>query len=144
LPTAYPLEFYVTNPSNGPITTVEGDEAHDNWTFILMSVEQIKEVIYNAQKKIRDKMQAEPFNSNGSIITLRNEDDVRNIKLINVSDNKFKIGKGLWVRTPSKLAQLKTDTDNHVKTSEDWEESGNALVDDMTTRDELKIYYQAM
>ena len=54
-PVDFPLEFYVTG-STEPILSIVGSEVQEKWTFILKSVEQIKDVIYNRQKKDRYKI----------------------------------------------------------------------------------------
>lgn len=142
-PTEYPLGFYVNN-SNEPIATIEGNEVHENWAFILMDIEGIKNYIYDEQQKIRCKMQLGSFEFDGDTIVLEDRSDIDKIKLLSDNSNGYKFGRNKWKRGQGKIIQLKLAAAVHDDAAWDWEMANNDLVDVMTTEDELKIYFEAM
>lgn len=142
-PTEYPIEFYVTG-SHEPIVRVEGGEVHETWDFILKSINEIKDVIYDVQQKERAVRQKGSFPFDGGTVTLIDRSDAINIALLTDTANSYKVGKGHWITTPGKITQLKSATAAHVQDAYDWELSENLTVEALTTIDELKTYFETM
>lgn len=140
-PEEYPTEFYFKSSSE-PIVTVEDGEVQENWTFTLLSVERIKNVIYSIQEKIRWKMQLGSFEFDGSTIILEDRNDIENIKSLSGNSRGYKYGLNKWKRGQGKITQLKTAANAHQDAAFDWEMDENDAVTLLTTEDELKSYYE--
>lgn len=142
LPTEYPVEFYLKGSSE-PIISIVGSEIHENLTFVLKGIEQIKDVIYDAQKKERFVRQIGSFPFDGGTITLKDRSDARNIALLSNTIGNYKSGRNKWIKT-GKIVLLKAVTQAHVQAAFDWEMSENEIVDAFITFDELKTYFDSM
>ena len=139
-PTDYPVSFYVTG-SNEPIVSVEGDEVHENWNFILKSVEAIKDDIYDSQKLTRHKKQLGTFMVGELPVTLTDREDSMIISSLDNQPLRFKTGRNQWMTlTTPQVVALKAAHRAHVQDAYDWEMNGNAEVTALTTHDELLAY----
>ena len=140
-PTPYPVDFYVTG-SNEPIVSIEGDEVHENWLFILKSVDSIKDDIYVKHSKKRDKAEETPviyLAKEFDISTERKRNGILTLKA--TKDKKLKVKNNEWIDlTKAQVAELQDLVDDTIQGWFDAEYSDNTEVDALTTHDELLAY----
>lgn len=141
-PTEYPKEFY-SGTSTKPILTVTDNTISETFELVLKPVDEVKSYIQDEQETMRYGKQLGSFVVDGDTITLKDRDDARDIANLSTSTGNYKRAKGKWIKT-AKIAQLKTAASNYVQAAFDWEMEQNELVDDMTTMDELKTYFDAL
>lgn len=142
-PKDYPLEFYVRG-SKEPVVTIEGNEVHETWEFILKNIEQIKDIIYELLNKKRKAKQKETFNVNGVMISLKSDRAFSDIANLNTTAKSFKINKNEWAESEVKVQALKRESKKHIQSTYDWELEQNKLVSEMTTHTELKNYIETL
>lgn len=143
-PTEYPLSFYVTS-SNEPILSIVGEEVHENWSFILKSLEATKDVIYAKQKLIRHKAEDSPINFKGKKIKIKGDKNKNCIRDLNGSDVGLKISSREWLDlNPAEIKALQKALYDSTQNAFKSERIENNKVSLMTTHDELSGYLSTM
>ena len=140
-PTDYPISFYHNNTSK-PVTTLAYGVASENWTYILLSVYPIKELLYTMQARERWSNQLGSFDVNGVTVTLQDRHDYPNImKLSLTEDDPYKVSNNVWIESEADKTLLQVTATEYIKAAFIIERDDNAVVSALTTVDELKDYY---
>ncbi|HHZ69826.1 MAG TPA: hypothetical protein EYN54_06010 [Methylococcaceae bacterium] len=140
-PNDYPISFYHNNTSK-PVTSLVGDIAYEDWSYILSPINVIKDALYKMQAKERHVNQLGVFDVNGVTVTLQDRDDYPNIMNLDLTgDDPYKVSDNVWIESDSDRALLKTSANDFVKAAFIIERDDNAVVNALTTIDELKDYY---
>ncbi len=140
-PTDYPVSFYHNN-TNTPVTSLIDGVAYEDWSYILSPINIIKDVLYNMQAKERHVNQLGVFDVNGVTVTLQDRDDYDNIMNLDLTgDDPYKVSNNVWIESESDRGVLKTNANDFVKAAFIIERDDNAVVNALTTIDELKDYY---
>lgn len=143
-PEDYPGEFYTTK-SPEAIPYISGDEVHEDWAFELMSVEQIKDLIYNLQKEQRYKNQLGSFDVSGVTVTLVDRDDYKNIINLDLSvDDPYKVKNNVWIESDPDRTLLVANAKAHIREAFKTERDDNNTVNAMNDIEDLKVYFNSM
>lgn len=140
-PTDYPISFYHNNTSK-PVTSLVGGIAYEDWSYILSPINVIKDALYEMQAKERHVNQLGSFDVSGVTVTLHDRDDYNNIMNLDFTgDDPYKVSNNVWIEPESDRALLKANATAFVKSAFRVERDDNAIVNALTTIDELKDYY---
>lgn len=140
-PNDYPISFYHNNTSK-PVTSLVGDIAYEDWSYILSPINVIKDALYEMQAKERHVNQLGSFDVSGVTVTLHDRDDYNNIMNLDFTgDDPYKVSNNVWIEPESDRALLKANATAFVKAAFRVERDDNAVVNALTTIDELKDYY---
>jgi len=140
-PTDYPISFYHNNTSK-PVTSLVGGIAYEDWSYILSPINVIKDALYEMQAKERHVNQLGSFDVSGVTVTLQDRHDYPNIMTLSLTeDDPYKVSDNVWVESEADKTLLQVTATEYIKAAFIIERNDNAIVNALTTIDELKDYY---